>query len=209
MHVNRPTRVKCSYILCSHEPLCGLTLLALVLYLFLQFSLKNSILFIIIFSALSYLPAPHIPQLRTQMNQWSTKPSFMKITAGLKLLYFSPFEKAQYGGKKKMGRVTLQQKNLIDTALARWSRLMSRVMCQLSQVLTTKMTKKEGTIAVPKRATATCSLFTAPALPNVRPTTPLRPFKKSSLKTQQRPQPSGTFQKQVFYAYVFPQLYLR
>jgi len=32
----------------------------------------------------------------------------MKITAGLKLLYFSPFEKAQYGEKKKMGRVTLQ-----------------------------------------------------------------------------------------------------
>ena len=93
--------MKCSYILRSHEPLCGLTLLALVLYLFLQFSLKNSILFIIIFSALSYLPVPHIPQLCTQMNQWSTKPSFMKITAGLKLLYFSPFEKAQYGGKKK------------------------------------------------------------------------------------------------------------
>lgn len=27
----------------------------------------------------------------------------MKITAGLKLLYFSPFEKAQYGEKKKNG----------------------------------------------------------------------------------------------------------
>lgn len=66
----------------------------------------------------------------------------MKITAGLKLLYFSPFEKAQYGKKKKIGRVTLQQSNLIDTASARWSRLMSRTMCQLSQVLTPKMTTK-------------------------------------------------------------------
>lgn len=35
----------------------------------------------------------------------------MKITAGLKLLYFSPFEKAQYGGKKKNweGNFTVEQ----------------------------------------------------------------------------------------------------
>ena len=46
-------------------------------------------------------------------------------------------------------------------------------------------------MVVPKRAMATCSLFTAPTVPDACPR--IRPLRSSSLRTLQKLQPLGTF----------------
>lgn len=142
------------YLTWHWTPVWSNTLLPLV-FIFSFNSLWRIQYFSLLFSLLS-LPSciPHTPTTYTNESMVHKTFPLWKITAGLKLLYFSAFLKKHSMEKKNWEGNFTVEKSPVDCCFSQVVKVNVQNNVASSQVLTPRWPRKEGTIAVPNRAIA-------------------------------------------------------